>query len=310
MRTAFLAALVLWTAPATGQPIFFPNACPEVVFFAPCPAPPGPGLRPSGPARSVPASPPEHAGPPVPEERLFAEPQIGPDGTLRVYLPPKPVRDFLEHPTRDNALAYRQWNRERLEKLVAAQAVLDEISGGPPRISTPSGPGRPSDAVHESTRQPTVPGTTRGSSAGEASPAFPPSSRHPVTPALALPPVERAQDPVGPTDVLYLLATWCPYCARQTPIMAEFARVHPHVRVRGIAFDSQPETLAPYAAELPFPIRPGTDDEKAAWGVRAYPTLVILQDGRPARRITGLTSLEALEQAVGIAGGLGRDARR
>jgi hypothetical protein len=92
--------------------------------------------------------------------------------------------------------------------------------------------------------------------------------------------------------------------------MAEFARVHPHVRVRGIAFDSQPETLAPYAAELPFPIRPGTDDEKAAWGVRAYPTLVILQDGRPARRITGLTSFEALEQAVGIPGGLGRDARR
>jgi thiol-disulfide isomerase/thioredoxin len=309
MRPALLAAVVLWTAPATGQPIFFPNACPEVVFFAPCPAPPGPGLRPSGPARSVPASPPEHAGPPVPEERLFAEPQIGPDGTLRVYLPPKPVRDFLEHPTRDNALAYRQWNRERLEKLVAAQAVLDEISGGPPGISTPSGASRRSEAVHGSAPGRPAPTATAGSGAEETALAWPLPARQPPTP-VALPPVERARDPVGPTDVLYLLATWCPYCARQTPIMAEFARVHPHVRVRGIAFDSQPETIAPYAAELPFPIRPGTDDEKAAWGVRAYPTLVILQDGRPARRITGLTSLEALEQAVGIAGGLGRDARR
>ncbi len=309
MRPAFLAALVLWTAPATGQPIFFPNACPEVVFFAPCPAPPGPGLRPSGPARSVPASPPEHAGPPVPEERLFAEPQIGPDGTLRVYLPPKPVRDFLEHPTRDNALAYRQWNRERLEKLVAAQAVLDEISGGPPGISTPSGASPRSEAVHGSAPGRPAPTATAGSGADETSLAWPLPARQPPTP-VALPPVERARDPVGTTDVLYLLATWCPYCARQTPILAEFARVHPHVRVRGIAFDSQPETLAPYAAELPFPIRPGTDDEKAAWGVRAYPTLVILQDGRPARRITGLTSLEALEQAVGIPGGLGRDARR
>jgi len=309
MRPAFLAAVVLWTAPATGQPIFFPNACPEVVFFAPCPAPPGPGLRPSGPATSVPASPPEHERPPVPEERLFAEPQIGPDGTLRVYLPPKPVRDFLEHPTRDNALAYRQWNRERLEKLVAAQAVLDEISGGPPGISTPSGAPRRFEAVHGSAPGRPAPTATAGSGADETSLAWPLPARQPPTP-VALPPVERARDPVGTTDVLYLLATWCPYCARQTPILAEFARVHPHVRVRGIAFDSQPETIAPYGAELPFPIRPGTDEEKAAWGVRAYPTLVILQDGRPARRITGLTSLEALAEAIGIPGSLGRDARR
>lgn len=297
MRTVFLAMFVLWASPGLAQPIFFPNACPEILFFVPCPSPPLPALR----ASATPALAPAQAPPVLREESLFAEPQIGPDGTLRVYLPPKPVREFLKNPTRDNALAYRQWNMDRLEKLVAAQAILDEINGGTPGINTPSSPSRPSGAVDGSAPGRPALTPTTGSSAEEASLAWPLPARQPPTP-VALPPAGRARDPAGRTEVLYLLATWCPYCARQTPIMAEFARAHREIRVSGIAFDSQRETIPPYAEALPFPIRQGTDEEKAAWAVRAYPTLVVLQDGVPARRITGLTSLEGLEQAAGVHG--------
>ena len=305
MRKVFLVAFVLLASPAGAQPIFFPKACPEILFFVPCPSPPVPALR----ASAAPAPAPAQAPPLVREESLFAEPQVGPDGKLRVYLPPKPVRDFLENPTRENALAYRQWNSDRLAKLVAAQAVLDEVSGGTPGISMASGASRPSGAVDASTPGRPALTPTTGSSAEEASLAWPLPARQPPTP-VALPPAARARDPAGRTEVLYLLATWCPYCARQTPIMAELARAHREIRVSGIAFDSQRETIPPYAEGLPFPIRQGTDEEKAAWGVRAYPTLVVVQDGVPVRRITGLTSLEGLEQAAGVNGAFRGDFTR
>ncbi len=276
--TACAVSLALWTSPAAAQTLFFPDACAEIVFFAPCPSRPASWPNAAEPARPTPPS--ERAQKPSPEDSVFAEPQVAADGTVRVYLPPKPVRDFLEHPTPGHARAYRQWNAERLEKLLAAQAVLDQVSGVPSGISartgaSPRAEGTASAPSAPSTRQPTTPGVSRG----------------------------PRGSPAGTTEVLYLLATWCPYCARQTPILAEFARAHSEIRIHGIALESEPDTIAPYAADLPFPIRQGTDDEKAAWGVRAYPTLLIFQDGAPTRRITGLTSLAALEQAVGIAGG-------
>lgn len=305
MHTSLVVALALWASPATGQMRFFPSACPDIVFFAPCPARLASSPDAAEPAPATPAPPTAHAQEPGRQESVFAEPQVGPDGKLRVYLPPKPVRDFLEHPTPENALAYRQWNVERLEKLMAAQAVLDQVSGVPSGLSAPLGASSRSEMVHASTPPSAALTLQPASRTAHASPALSPSTREPTT-QVAFPPPGRPRGPAGTTEVLYLLATWCPYSARQTPIVAEFARAHREIRVSAIAFDSKPETIPPYAAGLPFPIRQGSDEEKVTWAVRAYPTIVILERGVPIRRITGLTPFESLKHAVGVNGGSGR----
>ena len=45
---------------------------------------------------------------------------------------PGPVKELLEHPTRENAEAYRAWQGERLKKLRAAIAALEEAKPGKP----------------------------------------------------------------------------------------------------------------------------------------------------------------------------------
>jgi len=281
---------------------FFPDRCAEILFFGACP----PRASSAG-SRGIQASPalrgPETAAAesgkrPAPEEHesVFAEPQRGPDGKLGVYVPPKPVREFLETPTPENAAAYQQWNLARLHKVLAAQAVLDELNGIQSGFSAPGAQRGAGGATEGSEPDLGAPGTSpppSGKTAGGPTP--------PAGPWLASPP--RAG---RGTEILYLLATWCPFCAKQTPIIAEFVRAHPEVPVVGIALDSRPETVAPYAEGLPFPVRPGLDEEKARWAVRAFPTIVIVRNGVPVGRATGLMSMQELEVAVGVAVASGR----
>ena len=59
-------------------------------------------------------------------ETIWAEPVRMPDGRYSVYVPPLPVLEFLEDPTRENLLGYLRWKRERAEKLGRALKLLQE----------------------------------------------------------------------------------------------------------------------------------------------------------------------------------------
>lgn len=61
-------------------------------------------------------------------ESLFVEPIQLPDGRTILYTPPRPVLDFLESPTTQNAKKYVQWQRERMKRLREAVEKLAEVS--------------------------------------------------------------------------------------------------------------------------------------------------------------------------------------
>jgi hypothetical protein len=65
-------------------------------------------------------------------ESLWAEPMRLPDGRMTVYVPPKPVLDFLDHPTRESARQYLAWQTERMKKLKVAVELLAEVRAQEP----------------------------------------------------------------------------------------------------------------------------------------------------------------------------------
>jgi hypothetical protein len=63
-------------------------------------------------------------------ESVFVEPIQLPDGRTILYTPPRPVLDFLDSPTTENALKYVQWQRERMKRLREAIEKLAEVTKG------------------------------------------------------------------------------------------------------------------------------------------------------------------------------------
>jgi hypothetical protein len=70
---------------------------------------------------------PARTGPAAPSESIWAEPIRLPDGRTTTYLPPRPVLEFLENPTRENARKYLDWQAERMERMRKAAALLAEL---------------------------------------------------------------------------------------------------------------------------------------------------------------------------------------
>lgn len=60
-------------------------------------------------------------------ESIWAEPIRMPDGRYTIFLPPRPVLEFLEKPTQENARRYLAWQAERMEKMRKAAAILSEV---------------------------------------------------------------------------------------------------------------------------------------------------------------------------------------
>jgi len=60
-------------------------------------------------------------------ESIWAEPIRLPDGRYTTYLPPQPVLQFLENPTRETGLKYLAWQSERMEKMRKAAAILSSL---------------------------------------------------------------------------------------------------------------------------------------------------------------------------------------
>ncbi|MGQ0721964.1 MAG: thioredoxin fold domain-containing protein [Candidatus Eiseniibacteriota bacterium] len=256
---------------AAGLGDFF--ACSEIVFFGPCsrtpPAPAQPYIKEAhdgaDPAQKT-APPPPSAKPQV-EESMWAEPVRGADGQFRVYLPPTPVRDFLEKPTAENARAYLAWNQARMRQIDEAVNVMQDVAAeqfgitakGP--IAIPAGPSTPNAEVGRVTS--------------------------PLLPLPPLPPPALANTAVqGPApgetatrhiSIVYAFAAWCPYSRQQTPIINQLAA---HVPVRGVGFDSKPEDVQALRPALAFPIMQGDVDLRQRLGVRSYPTIFFYEGSR------------------------------
>jgi thiol-disulfide isomerase/thioredoxin len=266
-------------------------SCAEIVFFGPCsktaPAaaqpPRSEGVHTAEPAQdAVPRAP--SAKPSRAEESVWAEPVRGPDGQLRVYLSPKPVRDFLEKPTPENARAYLEWNQARMRQMDEAVNVMREVAAQrfgitaeePAIVSAlPSAPGAPARR--------------------ETAQLLPPTPPPPAPKTIEVPAPAPGETATGPISIIYAFATWCPYSRRQTPIINQLAA---HVPVRGIAFDSTPEEVQALRPALAFPVMHGDVDLRERLGVRSYPTIFFYEGSRLLHVARGLQSPDRLVTAL------------
>jgi thiol-disulfide isomerase/thioredoxin len=267
-----LLAEDVWPALATELGPFF--ACAELVFFGSCPnAVRGSGQPPMaqphikeapdgvGTAQTT-VSPPSSARPPHLEESMWAEPVRGSDGQLRVYLPPRAVRDFLDKPTPENAREYLAWNQARMRQLDEAVNVMREVAAEQAAVS-----GRESipDAVESATSSADAHRTTLR-----------------LAPTRLAPSATRANAPeprLGETarrdvSIVYAFAAWCPYSRQQTPILNRLAA---HVPVRGVVFDSKADDVQALRSTLAFPVVRGEVELRERLGVRSYPTIFFFE---------------------------------
>jgi thiol-disulfide isomerase/thioredoxin len=201
-------------------------------------------------------------------------------------VPPRPVREFLELPTEERARAYLAWNQQRLDAIARATEVMKAVA-----ISRPQ-------------RSLTSPGSTPGPATCIA-PAESGPLRDPRFPEpgfrLAVPAPADRQLPGRGLAVVYAFASWCPYSARQTPIVAAWVRSRPDLRVVGLLLDSPPGADRQLAG-LPFPVQTGSPALRDQLGVRGYPTILFLRDGVAVEAVSGVTPTDRLEA---MARGLG-----
>ena len=219
-------------------------------------------------------------------ESIWAEPGRGPDAQGTVYVPPKPVQEFLDAPTAERARAYLAWNQQRLDAIARATEVLNAI------------------AVHQTPRATPAPGTASTAvtcaAPEDAGPLSDPRIPEPRPHSLASAPADGRLVSQG-LAVVYAFASWCPHSARQTPIIAAWARSRPDLRVIGLLFDSPPGAEQQFDA-LPFPVQAGSAALRDQLGVRGYPTILFLRDGVPVEVASGVTPaarLEAMARGLG-----------
>jgi thiol-disulfide isomerase/thioredoxin len=279
-----VTALALGPSLGAGPPGYFP--CPVILFFAPCltverveePAMPGSEHL----ARSA-AAPEAVVSSRI--ESLWAEPSSGSQAAGPMYVPPTPVREFLEAPTAERARAYLAWNQARLRAIAQATEVLRLVTG-----SEKTGT---DDPPAQATSGPTAGCAAPATNAGGALPAAGNVDLLAGVPGAVADP-RRVSHGIS---VLYAFASWCPYSARQTPLVAAWARSRPDVPVSGLLLDSPPGAAAQLDG-LPFPVHAGSPALRERLQVRSYPTLLVVKDGVPVERLAGLTPMARLEAVI------------
>jgi thiol-disulfide isomerase/thioredoxin len=160
--------------------------------------------------------PPKTAQVPAGGETIWAEPIRMPDGRMSVYVPPKPVLDFLDSPNEESGRAYLAWQKARMEKIARASEILGRLveetrSEEKKKIEPPSkpeGPPRSADTGAEKA---------------------PPGGALKVPPAL----------PSGAPEILYFKMDGCPHCQREDAVLAELAKERPNVKVRVFTPDKE-----------------------------------------------------------------------
>jgi len=253
-------------------------SCHEIVFFEPCPTtastqPPSTEGPPNAGPQEVSEAPSAKAL--RIEESIWAEPVRGPDGQLRVYLPPRPVRDFLERPTPENARAYLAWNLTRMRRMDEAVSVMRDVAAQEFGIAT-QGPFTLPVARPE----------PNGGGGGATPQSLPPPLPSPsATVTTQLQGSSSGDTAARRISIVYAFATWCPYSRQQTPTINQLAT---RVPVRGIAFESKPEDVQALRSTLAFTVVHGDAGLRQRLGVRSYPTLFFYEGPRLLHVARGL----------------------
>ena len=81
-------------------------------------------------------------------------------------------------------------------------------------------------------------------------------------------------------EILDFYADWCGPCQMMKPIMEEFEKAYPEVKVTTVNIDEDEEIADKY-------------------GVSGIPCIVILKDGKEINRAVGVQSLKKLEKMIG-----------
>lgn len=155
---------------------------------------------------------------PASGETIWAEPIRMPDGRMSVYVPPKPVLDFLDSPNEESGRAYLAWQKARMEKIARASEILgrlvEEARSPEKKAEPPSEQDAPPRAAVATTEK------------------TPPGGAQKAPPAL----------PSGAPEILYFKMDGCPHCRREDAVLLELAKERPNVKVRIFTPDME-ETL-------------------------------------------------------------------
>ena len=82
-------------------------------------------------------------------------------------------------------------------------------------------------------------------------------------------------------EVLDFYADWCGPCQMLKPVLEDFEKAHPEVKIRKINIDDEEELAEKY-------------------GVSGIPCLVLIKDGKELKREVGVLSPKKLEKMIGV----------
>ncbi len=82
-------------------------------------------------------------------------------------------------------------------------------------------------------------------------------------------------------ELLDFYADWCGPCQMLKPVLENFEKAHPEVKIRKINIDDEEELAEKY-------------------GVSGIPCLVLIKDGKEIKREVGVLSPKKLEKMIGV----------
>lgn len=82
-------------------------------------------------------------------------------------------------------------------------------------------------------------------------------------------------------ELLDFYADWCGPCQMLKPVLEDFEKAHPEVKIRKINIDDEEELAEKY-------------------GVSGIPCLVLIKDGKELKREVGVLSPKKLEKMIGV----------
>lgn len=147
------------------------------------------------------------SSPPGVGESLWAEPIRMPDGRISVYVPPRPVLEFLDSPSEESGLAYLAWQKARMEKIARASEILSRLA----QETRPEPKGAPQVPVVRSAE---------------------PSDKA----AVSQTPKKAANTAA---ELLYFKKDGCPHCRRQDATLAELSKDRRDIKLRVITPDQE-----------------------------------------------------------------------
>lgn len=80
-------------------------------------------------------------------------------------------------------------------------------------------------------------------------------------------------------EILDFYADWCGPCQMMKPVVAEFEKAHPDIRIQSINIDEEEELVEKY-------------------GVSSIPCLVFMKDEKEIDRIVGVTTIKKMEKIL------------